>query len=136
MNKVFLTGNLGKDPEAKTLESGVMVANFTMATQEFYKDREGKRVTKTQWHNIVLWRGLAETASKYLKKGAKVTIVGSIQTRSWDDKEGQKRYITEIVGSEMEMVGSPKEPSNEEMPTPEDYKNTAPDISEKDDLPF
>ena len=85
INKVILIGNLGKDPEIRTLESGAKVANFTLATSEFYKDKEGKRVEQTEWHNIVLWRTLAETAEKWLKKGEKIYLEGKIRTRSWDD---------------------------------------------------
>ena len=107
INKVILIGNLGKDPEIRTLESGAKVANFTLATSEFYKDKEGKRVEQTEWHNIVLWRTLAETAEKWLKKGEKIYLEGKIRTRSWDDKDGVKRYTTEILGETFTML-SPK----------------------------
>ncbi len=134
MNKVFLIGNLGKDPETRNLESGTMVANFSLATQEYYKDREGNRQTTTEWHNIVLWAGLAETAGRYLKKGSKVAIIGRIRTRSWDDKDGNKRYTTEIIGSEMEMHGTPRSETQEET---QNSQSDDPGIqNEKDDLPF
>src|SRR5471030_1423294 len=98
INKVILVGNLGKDPEVRYLEGGSVVANFTLATSESYKDKTRKMVDQTEWHNVVVWRGLAEIAEKYLKKGMTIYIEGKLRTRSWDDKEGHKRYTTEIVG--------------------------------------
>lgn len=98
LNKVILVGNLGKDPEVRHLEGGVAVANFSLATSESFKDKSGQRVEQTEWHNIVVWRALAEAAEKYLKKGMTIYLEGKLRTRSWDDKEGHKRYITEIVG--------------------------------------
>lgn len=106
VNKVILIGNLGKDPEVRHLENGTAVANFSMATSESYKDRSsGERKTITEWHNIVLWRGLAEIAEKYLKKGDQVYIEGKLKTRSWEDKDGNTRYTTEVVGDNMTMLG-------------------------------
>jgi len=105
LNKIMLIGNLGKDPEIKTLESGVKVASFSIATSENWKDKEGNKQEKTEWHNIVLWRGLAEVAEKFLKKGNTVFIEGKSTTRSWDDKDGNKRYTTEVVGNNMQMMG-------------------------------
>lgn len=105
VNKVILIGNLGKDPEVKYLEGGVAVANFSIATTESYKDKTGKKVDQTEWHNIVLWRGLAEVAEKFLKKGMQVFIEGRLRTRSWQDKEGNKRYTTEIVGDNLTILG-------------------------------
>ena len=136
INKVILVGNLGKDPEVRTLENGAKVANFTLATSESYKNREGQRVTQTEWHNIVLWRGLAEIAEKYLRKGNQVYIEGKIKSRSWDDKDGVKRYTTEILGDNLTMLGSRRD-AEEEAPAP--IQNDAADNSageEKDDLPF
>ncbi len=104
---MILIGNLGKDPEVRHLDSNTAVANFPLATSESYTNREGQRVEQTEWHNVVLWRRLAEIAGKYLKKGSKVYIEGSLQTRSWDDKDGNKRYTTEIVGRNMQMLDSP-----------------------------
>lgn len=98
VNKVILVGNLGKDPEIRHLEGGAAVANFSIATTEVYKDKTGTRQEQTEWHNIVVWRGLAEVAEKYLKKGMTIYIEGKLRTRSWDDKEGHKRYTTEVVG--------------------------------------
>ncbi len=107
VNKVILVGNVGKDPEVRHLDSGVAVANFPLATSESYTAKNGDRVTSTEWHNIVLWRKLAEVAEKYVTKGRQLYIEGRIQTRSFDDKEGNKRYITEVVGNVMQMLGSP-----------------------------
>ena len=110
VNKVILVGNLGKDPEVRHLEGGAAVANFPLATSESYKDKSGQRIEHTEWHNIVLWRGLAETAEKYLKKGNQVYIEGRIKNRSWEDKEGNKKYITEIVGDNMTLLGGKPSP--------------------------
>jgi single-strand DNA-binding protein len=105
LNKVMLIGNLGKDPEVRAIPSGVKVANFPIATSESYTGKDGNRVEKTEWHNIVMWRGLAEVAEKYLKKGNQVFIEGKLQTRSWDDQNGQKKYMTEIIADNMTMLG-------------------------------
>ncbi len=106
VNKVILVGNLGKDPEVRHLESGAVVTNFPIATSETYKDRNtGERREQTEWHNIVLWRGLAEVAEKFLKKGDQVYIEGKLKTRSWE-KDGITRYTTEVVGDNMTMLGS------------------------------
>jgi single-strand DNA-binding protein len=109
LNKVMLIGNLGKDPEVRAIPSGVKVANFSIATTEKYNDKEGQRVEKTEWHNIVMWRGLAEVAEKYLKKGNSVFIEGRLQTRSWEDQSGQKKYMTEVVADNMVMLGGRKD---------------------------
>ena len=128
VNKVILVGNLGRDPEVKYLDSGVAVANFSLATTENYKNKEGERVSQTEWHNIVLWRGLAEVAEKYLKKGSSVYIEGKIKTRKWEDKEGVARYTTEILADNMTMLGG--RPSLEKT-SEEDLVSDS-----KDDLPF
>jgi single-strand DNA-binding protein len=106
VNKVILVGNVGKDPEIRHLDSGVAVANFPLATSESYTAKNGEKVTTTEWHNIVLWRGLAEVAEKYVTKGRQLYIEGRIRTRNYDDKDGNKRYITEIYGDTMQMLGS------------------------------
>lgn len=106
VNKVILVGNVGKDPEIRHLDSGVAVATFSLATSETYTAKNGERVTSTEWHNIVLWRGLADVAEKYVKKGMQLYIEGRIRSRSYDDKDGVKRYITEINGDVMRMLGS------------------------------
>jgi single-strand DNA-binding protein len=105
VNKVILIGNLGKDPEVKSTNSGKSVANFSLATNERFKGSDGEYQERTEWHNIVLWEKLAEISSQYLKKGSKIYLEGRIQTRSWEDKEsGQKRYMTEVVGADMVML--------------------------------
>ena len=144
VNKVILIGNLGKDPEVRHLENGAAVANFSIATSENYKDRKtGEKVSQTEWHNIVAWRGLAEIAEKYLKKGAKVYIEGKLKTRTWQDKEGNNRYSTEVITDNLTMLGSTGESmassnqvkpvENESNPSPE-KEFSSPD--ENDDLPF
>lgn len=104
VNKVFLIGHLGKDPEVRHLEGGNTVANFPLATSESYTTKDGNKVDQTEWHNIVIWRKLAEIAEKYLKKGSLIYLEGRIRTRSWDDKDGNKRYITEIVANNFQML--------------------------------
>ena len=129
VNKVILVGNLGKDPEVKYLDNGVAVANFSLATTENYKNKSGERVSQTEWHNIVLWRGLAEVAEKYLKKGASVYIEGKIKTRKWEDKEGVVRYSTEILCDNMTMLGGKSSIENK-------VEETSQLEDPKDDLPF
>lgn len=150
VNKVILIGNLGKDPEVRHLDNGATVANFSIATTESYKDKNGQKVDQTEWHNIVLWRGLAEIAEKYLKKGDSVFIEGKLRTRSWE-KDGVTRYTTEVVGDQMTMLGGKKGGSDDNS---QDYSsnnndsgmsrsqqtantsNTPDTDSEMDDLPF
>ena len=146
VNKVILVGRLGKDPEVRNLDNGVSVANFTMATSESYKDRTtGEKKEVTEWHNIVLWRGLAEVSQKYLHKGDLVYIEGKLRTRSWE-KEGVTRYTTEIVADNMTMLGS-KGSSGSSGSTSSDYGSrsadrtpsetySAPADNNTDDLPF
>ncbi|MBT9394550.1 single-stranded DNA-binding protein [Hymenobacter sp. NST-14] len=105
VNKVILIGHLGKDPEVRHLEGGNSVANFTIATNEYYKDKQGTRVERTEWHNIAAWRGLAELAEKYLRKGQQVYVEGRIRTRQYQDKENQTRYVTEIIAEELSLLG-------------------------------
>ncbi|HMD06644.1 MAG TPA: single-stranded DNA-binding protein [Candidatus Acidoferrum sp.] len=105
VNKVILVGRLGRDPETRYTGGGQAVANFSVATDYSYKDRNGERQKKTEWHKIVAWRKLAEICQQYLKKGSLVYIGGRIETREWQDKEGQKRYSTEIIADEMRMLG-------------------------------
>ena len=98
VNKVILIGNLGKDPDVRHLENGATVANFPIATSENYKDRKtGEKISQTEWHNIVVWRGLADITERYLKKGDKVYIEGKLRTRSWQDQDGNTKYTTEVV---------------------------------------
>ncbi|MDB4752179.1 single-stranded DNA-binding protein [Winogradskyella sp.] len=104
-NKVQLIGNLGNDPEIINLESGKTLAKFAIATNESYKNAQGEKVTDTQWHNIVAWGKTAEIVEKYVGKGKEVAIEGKLTTRSWEDKDGMKRYTTEVVCNELLMLG-------------------------------
>ena len=107
VNKVVLIGNLGADPEVRYTPDGVPVANFNLATSESWNDRNtGDKQERTEWHRLVLWRKLAEIAGQYLKKGSKIYVEGKLQTRSWDDQSGQKRYTTEVVVNDMQMLDS------------------------------
>lgn len=139
VNKVILLGNLGKDPEIRNLESGAKVASFSLATNRSYKGQDGKRVEETEWHNIVLWGNLADLAEKFLAKGRQVFIEGRIKTRQWDDKDGVKRYTTEIVGENMTFVGGRDQ---RDEPSPEQETGHAPSSvgaaqpDDNDDLPF
>ena len=142
LNKVILMGNLGKEPETRTLESGVVMCRFPIATSEIYKNRKsGEKTSHTEWHNVVLWRGLAEVAEKYLNKGDKILIEGRIRSRSWEDKEsGQMRFITEILADQMQMIGSVKRNSssedfNEAQEPTESFIQESP-IEQEEDLPF
>lgn len=105
VNKVILVGRLGRDPETRYTGGGQPVANFSIATDFSYKDRNGERQKRTEWHKVVAWRKLAEIVQQYLKKGSLVYIEGRLETREWQDKEGQKRYSTEIIANEMKMLG-------------------------------
>jgi len=135
VNKAILIGNLGRDPEIRQLENGVKVASFSLATTETYKGKDGN--SPTEWHNIVMWRGLAEVAEKYLRKGSTIYLEGKIRTRSWEDKEGNKRYTTEIIGENLTMLGNKKDGDmsagqTSNMPEQPDI----PQGGETDDLPF
>ena len=107
-NRVYLVGNLGNDPEIKSFGEGKQVARFSLATTEIYKDATGKKASSTQWHNLVAWNNVAAIAGKLLKKGNEVAIEGRLINRSYDDKEGNKRYITEVVVNEMLLLRSKK----------------------------
>ncbi len=133
LNKVILVGNLGKDPEVRHLEGGTAVASFSLATTETYKDKAGQRIEQTEWHNIVVWRGMADVAEKYLKKGMTIYLEGKLRTRSWDDKDGHKRYITEVVGDTFTIL------SKKETHVPSGHghiENTNTEAKTGDDLPF
>ncbi len=147
VNKVTLVGNVGKDPEVRRLDNGTPVCNFPLATNEVYTNRNGEKVKNTEWHNIVLWRKLAEVSEKYVKKGDLIYIDGKIRTRSYDDKEGNKKYITEIVADNMQMLGSKQGgqqsgDSDDAPETQQPEKADTADINdesvptEEDDLPF
>ncbi|MFY0675028.1 MAG: single-stranded DNA-binding protein [Bacteroidia bacterium] len=147
LNKVMLIGRLGKDPEIRYINDNIAVANFPIATSETYKDSNGNRNEKTEWHNIVLWRGLADVAGKYLKKGSQVYIEGKIQTRSYETQSGEKRYTTDIVGNEMRMLdpkdSSPNQNTGSSYQTTSTGNKPSSGVSEPnanagfdDDLPF
>ncbi len=145
VNKVILVGNVGRDPEVRYLDKDVAVANFPLATSESYTAKNGEKVTTTEWHNIVIWRGLAKVVEQYVKKGDRLYIEGRIRTRSWEDKEGNKRYTTEIYGDNMEMLGgSRNQQGGGSAPTHQAPQNenqnqvNEPDFdpNEEDDLPF
>ena len=153
INKVILVGNLGRDPELRHLDQGIAVANFTLATSESFRNREGATKDRTEWHNIVMWRGLAETAAKYLRKGSTVYLEGRIVNRSWETPEGEKRYKTEIEADKMVMLdskGSQEFPqsggmgTNQQSSTVQNFQQTAQpehkaaanNSDEYDDLPF
>jgi len=136
VNKVILLGHLGKDPVVRTLESGAKVANFSLATSRTYKGQDGKAIDETEWHNVSLWGNLAELAEKYLSKGRQVYVEGRLRTRQYDDKDGVKKYVTEIIGENLNFVGSKPEGSDgvgksaSSAPAP-DSANIV-----EDDLPF
>ena len=138
VNKVILVGNLGSDPEVKTTPSGVPVANFSLATSESWTDKNtGEKQEKAEWHRLVLWRKLAEIAGQYLKKGAKIYVEGKLETRSWEDKEGQRRYTTEVVVHQLEMLGGDRQEGSAqpyEQPAAEAYVGSG--SPDDDDLPF
>ena len=135
VNKVILLGNVGKDVETKTFDDGNSTAQFTLATNERYKDRDGNAQERVTWHNIVTWGKLADIVTKYVKKGDKLYLEGKITQRSWDKQDGTKGYITEIVCHEMKMLGSKSEGGGQNAPAPTEApaKNTQ---TETDDLPF
>lgn len=134
VNKVILVGNVGIDPDVRYLEGGTAVASLRLATSETYKNKNGERITQTEWHNIVLWRGLAEITEKYVKKGMQLYIEGRLRTRSWDDKEGNKRYTTEVVADAMKMLSRKDDDSATQ--SAEKQQEVAPQADEADDLPF
>ncbi|RCL76759.1 MAG: single-stranded DNA-binding protein [Flavobacteriales bacterium] len=142
VNKVILIGNLGRDPEIKKLENGATLASFSMATSESYTDKvSGKKIENTDWHDVVLWRGLAEVAEKFLKKGMKIYVEGRLKKRTWQDREGNTRYNVEVIGDEMTILSKPdvgtkpKEPytveANQEISKLENLESDPEDI-----LPF
>lgn len=147
VNKVILIGNLGKDPEVRRLENGAVVASFSIATSEVYTEKAtGEKRENTDWHNIVVWRGLAEVVEKYVKKGSKVYVEGKLKTRSWQDKEGNTRYTTEVLGEELTILSwadngeqrpqeqKPVYPSQGTPAPPSPVQDLLDDVD--DDLPF
>ncbi|MFN4121692.1 MAG: single-stranded DNA-binding protein [Flavobacteriales bacterium] len=138
VNKVILIGNVGKDPEIRNLDNGVKVANFPLATTEIYK-KDGNRMEQTEWHSIVLWRGLAEVAEKIVRKGSQVYIEGKLRTRSWEDKDKVKRYSTEVVAEVLTMLGQKKDDSHNHTASMEDVIGIQANNVDDDDgniLPF
>ena len=128
VNKVILIGYVGKDPEVRYLEGGVAVARLPLATSESYKNKEGQKIEQTEWHNIVLWRGLAEITEKYVRKGRQIYIEGKIRSRSYGD-ENNKKYITEIIADTMTMLGGPRADETHSVnneSTPETLTNDSP----------
>lgn len=146
VNKVVLIGNLGREPDIQLLEGNIAVAKFPLATTETYKDKTGTLISQTEWHTVVLWRGLAELAQKYLHKGSLVYIEGRIRTRNWEDKDKNRRFSTEIVGDNLVMLDKRKEnsempgessgPDNSTMPDMNFDSGNLPGNIMKDDLPF
>jgi len=135
VNKAILIGNLGKDPELRYTPGGQAVTNFSIATAERWKDKDGQNQQRTEWHNIVAWGRQAEVANEYLKKGSPVYIEGRIQTRSWEDKDGNKKYITEIVTRRLQLLGR-RGPEEGEIPSPPEAETPDSPGGEEDDLPF
>jgi len=138
VNKVILIGNLGKDPEITRLESGVKKATFSLATTEVYRNKEGEKINHTEWHNIILWRGLAEVAENYLKKGNTVFVEGRIRKREYEDKDGIKRYVTDIQGDNMTMLSTGPRPQVEGVETGGEKAENGNGVvpTPEDDLPF
>ena len=140
VNKVILIGNLGKDPELRNFEGGNVVANFTVATSEVYRDKTGNKMEHTEWHNIAVWGKLAEIAGKLLRKGSKVYIEGRLKNRSWEDREGNKRYITEVVAENFTLLDRRQVPNGHngeiEVMSHSAEKSEAGEMVVEDDLPF
>lgn len=142
VNHVYLIGNLGKDPDIQYIEGNIPVAKFPLATTETYKDKKGMVVPQTEWHNIVLWRGLAELAAKYLHKGSLVHIEGTLRTRSWEDKDKIKRFMTEIIATNLVMLDKRSSEHRSDHDLPDDHsdihldtnRSTSQDIDNQ--LPF
>lgn len=141
VNKVILVGNVGQDPEVRYLDNNTPVCTIRLATSEVYKNKNGERVSNTEWHSVVLWRSLAEVAEKYIRKGSQIYVEGKLRTRSWDDKDKNKRYTTEIVADVLQLLGrrqddaapaggtSVHEPLQDEKPLSDSQEPV-------DDLPF
>lgn len=146
VNKVILIGNLGANPELKYLPSGQAVCEMRLATGESFTDKQGQRQERTEWHRVVVWGKTAENCSQYLAKGRQIYVEGRLQTRSWDDKEGNKRYTTEVVGQTVTFLGGGGErgerapaggnnKGREDAPPPPDF-GSAPSPGSDDDVPF
>jgi single-strand DNA-binding protein len=141
VNKVILVGNLGQDPSLRYTASGTAVCNFSIATTESYKDKDGNRQEKTEWHSIVAWRQLAEICGKYLTKGKQIYIEGKLQTRKWQDGDGNDRYSTEVVADQMQMLGRAGEGQGQQQERPAQSQQASkhpeqPSFNPDDDIPF
>lgn len=140
VNKVILIGHLGKDPESRTFEGGNMTTKFTLATNEVYKDKNGTRVENTEWHNIATWGKLADIASKLLHKGSQIYVEGKLKTRSWDDKDGNKKYITEVIADTFTLLDkkSSSDSSYGDVSSIDSHSNSteSSNAAPDDDLPF
>lgn len=139
VNKAILVGRLGKDPEVRYMTNGDAVANVSLATSETWKDKNGEKQDRTEWHHLIFYRRLAEIAGEYLKKGSQIFVEGRIQTRKWQDKEGKDRYTTEIIVNEMKMLGS--KPSDDSSPATQQKPSAEPAGKGNfdnfdDDIPF
>lgn len=135
VNKVILVGNLGRDPEVRYTRSGTAVATLSLATTSTWTDQNGQRQDRTEWHRVVAWSKLAEIAKEYLSKGRQVYIEGRLQTRSWDDRDGNKRYTTEVVADQMVMLGGRGEVSRDAA-APSEPEVAEPFEATEDDVPF
>ncbi len=137
VNKVILVGRLGADPEVRYTSNGTAVASFRMATSESWTNKDGQREERTEWHRIVAWRKLAEICGEYLSKGKQVYIEGRLQTREWEDRDGVKRWTTEITAQNMQMLGSPGDQVRTDEPTaPPPPGDREAGVAEDDDIPF
>jgi single-strand DNA-binding protein len=138
VNKVMLIGNLGKDPEVRFTAGGRAVARFPLATSEVWNDAEGQRQERTEWHNVVVWGKQAETCGQYLAKGRQVFVEGSVRTRQYDDKEGNRRYMTEIIAQRVQFLGGGGGRGAESRGggVPDEPPVPAPGGAEDDDIPF
>ncbi len=149
VNKVIILGNLGADPEVRTTTSGIKVARLRLATSETYTNKEGQKITNTEWHTVNLWRGLADIAEKYLAKGRQVYVEGKLRTRSYDDKDGITRYSTEIEADNINLIGgsknddeqgggynAPQQQQPQQSRPQQQPSAAAPSASDDDDLPF
>ncbi len=140
VNKVILVGNLGADPTMRHTPSGSAVVNFNVATSETFKNKNGEKETRTEWHRVVAWARLAEICNEYLKKGKQVYIEGRLQTRSWEDQSGTKKYSTEVVANNMVMLGragdTPMDVPSQDVPAEQTVAEGSASTGEEDDLPF
>ena len=136
VNKVILVGNLGKDPEVRFMPNGEAVCNFSIATTDTWKDKAGAKQERTEWHNIVMYRKLAEIAGEYLKKGRPVYVEGRLQTRKWQDKDGNDKYTTEIIADQMQMLGSKDDTQNQSGESVSQQPKTAPPNKQNDGTGF